>query len=1043
MRMSFFLIFILLLFARIYSQGNTEFRSVWVITWEHISSSSSVEENKARVRLILDNVKKANMNAVLWQARQSGTAYYNSAFEPYGYYAGYHYPGYDPLAYAIEEAHKRGLELHAWFNVFATSAMVPGAPAMEHPEWVCRDGYGDPMPASRCLSPGLEEVRQYTLNVAMEIVQNYDIDGLHLDYIRWNEYDRSDFTVLDYNQELLPEFQLDGMISQEKIDRLAITPDRERYLYDVQHPYDPANAPAGFGSWEDWWRWSVTEFVRVLHDSIQATKPWVRLSVAALGKYRWSSWQGYGTVFQDAALWFNEGDVDQLTPMHYHWTTGSEFYGMLVANGIESWGYWIQPGINSGRLYSVGPGSYRLSELNVWDNHPNIIQSCRAVPWVDGFQFFSYGSWRNHNYWETAKNIFFNGITKIRAATFLSNQTPPAPVLTGMKVNSQRYDIEVSPNEPLSIDQRFAIYRSEDDVLDVNSDEIITIHFGHEPFTYSDSISGLQNFNGRYTYFATRFDRYWNESAISNYYVSDSIPSFAPIVLFTQPQQGDTVPVNIKIMISFSKTMDTTSFTGNVIFDPDIGGFSLNWTSDQKQLTITPLVNLVNDVEYTLTIKKEVTDINGKELDGAANGGSSEDFILVFYTSALDIFPPRLIYSNPSTQVYTDNFDVQGIFSFAFDELLDHSSLQTTSTSVNWSGQAVPHKALIYDIEDRSAVCIQTTEPLYSGHNYQISLSTDLTDTSGNHLDTIITVQFATQPYAYSEVRMIDNFSGTGFWRAPGYSGSTNGVNTVASTFDISNTVYLPTAYTPIEKKSGRLHYVWDPTFLNPPGSEYLLREYLDDSPPRLVEFDTSYVLQCYILGDGSYNKFRFAVDDNLPATAAQYHEVSKWITIDWLGWRLIEWDLGDPESVGQWLGNGVLEGTLRIDSFQLTHDETGAMSGTLYFSNLRVIKKRYEISSIVLSDLSKIPQDFALEQNYPNPFNPVTTIPFRVNRTDQVRLTIYNVLGQEVAVLIDQIMQPGHYEVRLDATNLASGIYVYQLQSGGDVQRKRMMLLK
>ncbi len=104
MRLSFLFLLLLLLFAKIYSEGNTEFRSVWVITWEHISASSSAEENKARVRLILDNVKKANMNAVLWQARQSGTAYYNSAYEPWGYYAGYQYPGYDPLAYAIEEA---------------------------------------------------------------------------------------------------------------------------------------------------------------------------------------------------------------------------------------------------------------------------------------------------------------------------------------------------------------------------------------------------------------------------------------------------------------------------------------------------------------------------------------------------------------------------------------------------------------------------------------------------------------------------------------------------------------------------------------------------------------------------------------------------------------------------------------------------------------------------------------------------------------------------------------------------------------------------
>jgi len=1043
MRKFLLLILFLLPASIVYADGNTEFRSVWVITWEHISASSSAEENKARVRLILDNVKKANMNAVLWQVRQSGTAYYNSSYEPWGYYAGYQYPGYDPLAYAIEEAHKRGLELHAWFNVFATSSTRPGTPAVEHPEWICRDGYGDPMPASWALSPGLEEVREYTLNVAMEVVNNYDIDGLHLDYVRWNEYDRGDFTALAPQLETVPEFPLDGMISQEKIDRLALIPDQERYLYDIQHPYDPVNAPSGFTTWEDWWRWGVTEFVSTLHDSIQQVKPWVRLSPAALGKYRWSSWQGYGTVFQDAALWFNEGFVDQLTPMHYHWTTGSEFYGMLVANGIESWGYWIQPGISAGRLFSVGPGSYRLSELNVWGNHEQIIASSRTVPWVDGFQFFSYGSWRNHDYWEEAKQLFFDRMTKIRAASFISGQPPPAPVILGTKVNPQRYDIQVSANEPLSIDQRFAIYRSEDDIPDVTSDEIIDIHFGRDDFSFTDSISGFQNFNGQYTYFATRFDRYWNESAMSNIYLSDSIPSFAPIVLFTIPQSADTIPVSANITILFSKTMDTTSFSGNVIFDPVAGNISLSWTPDWKQLQISPDLGLANDIQYTLTIKKEVTDINGKQLDGAANGGSSEDFQLVFRTSALDIFPPQLIYSNPSTQIYVDNFDIQDIFSFAFDELLDHSSLQVTSTMVSCSGEPVAHKALIYDLDDRSALCIQTEDPLYAGNEFQLSISTDLTDTSGNALDTAITVHFETEPYVYSETSMIDNFSGTGYWREPEFSGSTNGIDPTASTFNISSTVYLPAAYTPIEKKSGLLHYVWDPIFLNPPGSEYLLREYLDDSPPRLVEFDTSYVLQCYILGDGSYNKFRFAVDDNLPATAANYHEVSKWITIDWLGWKLIEWDLSDPESVGAWLGNGVLEGTLRIDSFQLTHDDNGAISGTLYFSNLRVIKKEYEITPIVPAEISKIPREFALEQNYPNPFNPVTTIPFAIGQTGQVRLAVYNVLGQEVTVLVNKILKPGRYEIMLNASQMASGVYVYELRSGEVLMRRRMILLK
>ena len=145
-----------------------EFRATWVITWEYISPSQNAEQTMARIDEIMDNHADANMNAVLFQVRQSGTAYYSSSYEPWGYYTGYENPGVDPLEYAIDAAHSRGLELHAWFNVFQASSIHEGAPAQAHPEWVCRDRDGDPMTSSRSLSPGLEDVRQYTVDVAME-----------------------------------------------------------------------------------------------------------------------------------------------------------------------------------------------------------------------------------------------------------------------------------------------------------------------------------------------------------------------------------------------------------------------------------------------------------------------------------------------------------------------------------------------------------------------------------------------------------------------------------------------------------------------------------------------------------------------------------------------------------------------------------------------------------------------------------------------------------------------------------------------------------
>ena len=106
------------------------------------------------------------------------------------------------------------------------------------------------MTSSRSLSPGLEDVRQYTVDVAMEIVNNYDIDGLHLDYVRWNEYSSGSFNILPPGQ--IEEIKMiDGMIAEQTLDDIENSR-TGRYLYDVEHPYS-AGIPYDHSSWEEWW----------------------------------------------------------------------------------------------------------------------------------------------------------------------------------------------------------------------------------------------------------------------------------------------------------------------------------------------------------------------------------------------------------------------------------------------------------------------------------------------------------------------------------------------------------------------------------------------------------------------------------------------------------------------------------------------------------------------------------------------------------------------------------------------------------------------
>ncbi|MCK5738206.1 family 10 glycosylhydrolase [bacterium] len=531
-KLSFLLILFLFLSTFAYGQSNTEFRSTWVISWDLVKRGATEKSSKALVRKIMDNHKAANMNAVIWHARQGGTVYYESEIEPWGYYSGYTDPGFDLMAYAIQEAHKRGLEFHAWFNVFHCSSTHEGAPAAEHPEWVCTNSAGTFMTSHRNISPGIPAVRSYLVSLVAEINRKYDIDGIHFDYVRWNEFDTGDMASPLSEEEELRTF--DGKDLLEKMKSLSkpSSTTATRFIYDAEHPAS-GGVPDGFGTWAEWRRWSVTEFVRTAYDSIKAEKPWVRLSVAALGKYNWSGWQGYGTVFQDAALWFNEPYIDQLMPMHYHWLNASDFYRMLAgpwgnSNYTECWGKSIQPGIEKGVLFSAGPASYLLKDNNLWDNHVSIVEKARTISWVDGFQFFSYATWRDMNYWSRASKELFPNLTKVRGTKIFVDTPPATPTLSISKEDSTVYALRVSPPvERMGKASWYVIYRTGADEIDPAVDEIVTRKFSaSRGFSYIDRISSG---GFAFKYYVTVCDRYWNESEPSNIEITDYIPGEAPL----------------------------------------------------------------------------------------------------------------------------------------------------------------------------------------------------------------------------------------------------------------------------------------------------------------------------------------------------------------------------------------------------------------------------------------------------------------------------------------------------------------------------------
>ena len=1019
-------------------QTNDEWRSTWVITWEHINAGSTIAQNQARVREILDNHVEANMNAVLWQARQGGTAYYNSSYEPWGYYAGGSDPGYDPLGYAIEQAHLRGLELHAWFNTFQAASTASGTPAGDHPEWVCRDESGIPMPSSRALSPGLPEVREYLVDVAMEIVNNYDIDGIHLDYVRWNEY--SDLMLRQQSPDPVAEIsQLDQVPDPAMINLLD--PQSGRYLYDIDHPYS-GGVPAGYESWPEFWRSSVTSLVEALHDSIQTQKPYVRLSVAALGKYNWSGWNGYNVVYQDAAKWFNDGSIDQLTPMHYHWLTSQSFVGMLQGNCPDCWSAYIQPGIEAGRLYTAGPGSYLLEDS--WWNHVGIINAVRNVNWVDGFQFFSYGSWKDFDYFDDAGTGFFAKKTKVRDTGLIVDDIPETPAISLTQLDDLSIQLDVAPPAGLSQDHWFVVYRDALNSIDQDQSTIVDVHFGRDSYSVVDAFDGNQDHNAEYYYGATMLDRYWNESLTSNIVVSEVLPSYAPQVAQILPMDGDTISVVDIIDINFTKTMNTSSVDAAIVFTPEIAMEDYLWSVGDKRLRLYVDGNYDFGSTYTLTIGASALDVNGVQLDGNGDGTPGDAYSVSFSTHSVDLSGPeiRSMYPDPGADI--DSFDVMGVLSFRFNELLDPATVNEASVTLFMGEEQIEIDPVHSADEFRSIIDVRAEEPLVGGETYALHLATAITDTAGNGMDEEVIVNFVTQLNHYTESILIDDFRGTeGTWESPGYSGTTAGILGSLTDFAYTNTVYLPASYAyNSRKKSAFLKYAWDPEYDGGSGP-YMIREYLSGGAARNVVFDNSYTLQCFVYGDASGNLLRFALDEQIGATWPN-HEVSIYHVVDWEGWRLLEWDLSDDAPIGTWIGNGLLDGSgYRIDSFQLSYDEeNGDASGQIYFDELRVIKRMGGVS-IDDNDEVQVPSEVTLYQNYPNPFNPETVIAFDLPSSMQTQVSVFDIRGRELEILVSDHLPSGLHSLHFNGSGYPAGVYMVVLETELGTQAKRMLLLK
>lgn len=318
-----------------------ELRGVWIST--HLSLDwpnrlQTPEQQRAALAAILDHNKATGMNAAFLQVRSQADAMYPSDLEPWSYYLTNQQgsapaPGWDPLEYAIAETRKRGMEFHAWINPYRAVATVANEGnnaqyasthvSRTHPEWLLQVG------TVKILNPGLPEVREHVVKVIMDIVNRYDIDGIHFD---------------DY-------FYPNGTAGD-----------------DAAYNADPRGFPNTAAGRADWRRDNINLLIQRVNDSIRAAKPWVKFGVSPSGIYRSSTdpalgsptaagaLQHYTHLFADTRKWIEQGWVDYLAPQVYWYMgqAGSDYSLLAPWWNNNAYGRHIYIGLADYKMNTAG-----------------------------------------------------------------------------------------------------------------------------------------------------------------------------------------------------------------------------------------------------------------------------------------------------------------------------------------------------------------------------------------------------------------------------------------------------------------------------------------------------------------------------------------------------------------------------------------------------------------------------------------------------------------------------------------------------------------
>jgi len=559
------------------------------------------------------------------------------------------------------------------------------------------------------------------------------------------------------------------------------------------------------------------------------------------------------------------------------------------------------------------------------------------------------------------------------------------------------------PSEGVSY---YAIPATNDPKLPLNG-VTVTLNPGNKTYVTDSKNNGFYFFDslapGSYT---LKFERDEYQADSTTVTVTAGITKFAdvmmafdvtipPYITASSPQEGAVdIPTIGPYSISFSREMNAELTQNAFTLSPD-AAVNFSWSADKRTLSISPEEPLDVLTQYTISFDTTARSIYGYSLENEYN--------INFTTGTRNSLNYTEIYPQPGDVDVTTYVQIR----ITFDAPILQSSLANRVMLYDWNDTKLSVKNVQIVHGDLSSyIRYEPKNELEPNSAYKAVFKAGIQDMAGYKLQEDVVMNFTTSAEDYFTGNLLDGLETISDWVQPSANSSSHDYNPDHTSIALTSEPLFAGS------KSMELEY----EFSAEGGAVYV-------SPATSYNIgDNSNTFGIWVFGDLSNNviKYEFEINSSSQVVIAD--------TLNFAGWKMFNVNLS---AIG-------ISGDVKFKSIIVEKTTSGNFGGYVFFDD---IQTDAEVTIVEESNLS--PDNYRLFQNHPNPFNPSTIIKYQLKENSMVSLKVFDILGSEIANLVNEEMPAGTYEVSFDAFGLSSGIYFYTINAGSFIQTRKMLLVK